>query len=205
MSDPISIGPIHWNLHRLRVFRTVARRRSFTQAARELAIAQPAVSHQVQALERELRVRLFERHGRSIELTDAGALLLDASDDVIQRLDDAASGLAELEGGIRGSVDLAADTTSGIYVVPAALGGFHRVHPAVDVTLHVENRRGVLRRLTDRTCDLAVMASPPQEIGCDVEPFLLDRLVVIVAPDHPLAGRREISPETLAAERLLVR
>jgi DNA-binding transcriptional LysR family regulator len=113
--------------------------------------------------------------------------------------------MSDARAGLRGSVDITADTTSGIYVVPAALGAFHRARPAIDITLRVENRRGVLRSLTDRTCDLAVMADPPREIDCDVAPFLLDRLVVIAALDHPLAGRRAVAAEELAAERFLVR
>jgi DNA-binding transcriptional LysR family regulator len=195
----------HWNLHRLRIFRAVARGLSFTAAARELAIAQPAVSHQVRALEDELGVRLFERHGRTISLTEQGTSLLATADDVIARLEDGARALVEIETGERGSVDIAADTTSGIYVVPAALGALHRARPALEITLHVENRQGIIRRLMERTCDLAVMADPPARVGCDVAPFLLDRLVVIAAPDHPLVGRPGLHVETLARERFLVR
>ena len=196
---------LDWNLHRLRLFRAVARSLSFTAAARELAIAQPAVSHQIRSLEEELGVQLFARHGRSVTLTDVGEVLLEAVDDVIHRLDDGARAMSEVRAGLRGSVEIAADSTSGIYVVPRALGAFHRARPAIDITLRVENRRGVLRSLTDRTCDLAVMADPPREIDCDVAPFLLDRLVVIAALDHPLAGRRAVAAEALARERWLVR
>lgn len=194
-----------WNLHRLRLFRAVARSLSFTAAARELAIAQPAVSHQIRSLERELGVQLFARHGRSVTLTDVGEVLLETVDDVIHRLDDGARAMSEVRAGLRGSADIAADTTSGIYVVPAALGAFHRARPTIGITLRVENRRGVLRRLTDRVCDLAVMADPPRDIDCDVSPFLLDRLVVIAALDHPLAGRPTIAPDDLTGERWLVR
>lgn len=196
---------VDWNLHRLRLFRAVAKTLSFTAAARELAIAQPAVSHQIRSLEEELGVRLFARHGRSVTLTDMGEVLLETVDDVVHRLDDGARAMSEVRAGLRGSVDITADTTSGIYVVPAALGAFHRARPTIDITLHVENRRGALRRLTDRLCDLAVMADPPREVDCDVSPFLLDRLVVIAAPDHPLAGRSAVGAEELAAERFLVR
>jgi len=205
MNRHASSASPHWNLHRLRIFRAVARGLSFTAAARELAIAQPAVSHQVRALEDELGVRLFERHGRTISLTEQGASLLATTDDVIARLDDGVRAMVQIGTGERGSVDIAADTTSGIYVVPAALGALHRARPALEITLHVENRRGVLRRLTERTCDLAVMADPPARVGCDVAPFLLDRLVVIAAPDHVLVGRVGIDVETLARERFLVR
>jgi len=197
--------PPNWNLHRLRLFRAVARNLSFTAAARELAIAQPAVSHQVRALEDELGVKLFLRHGRTISLTAHGESLLETADDVVARLDDGARALVEIAAGWRGSVDISADTTSGIYVVPAALGAFHRARPAIDVTLHVENRRGVLRRLTERACDLAVMADPPRRPGWHVAPFLLDRLVVIAAVDHALVGRAAIDAEALASERFLVR
>lgn len=196
--------PVHWNLHRLRLFLTVARLGSFTAAARELSIAQPAVSHQVKALEGELGARLFDRRGRGIELTSAGHALLETCNDVFHRLDEGARALAELSVGARGTVDIAADTTAGIYVVPAALGSFHRSHPRIDVTLHVENRNGVLRRLTERTCDLAVMADPPA-IGVEVAPFMLDRLVAIAAPDHSLRGQRSISLTTLSDERFLLR
>jgi DNA-binding transcriptional LysR family regulator len=210
IAEPASLGRagpggIHWNLHRLRLFMTVARLGSYTRAAHELSIAQPAISHQVKALELELGVDLFERRGRHIELTPAGRALAETCDEVLHRLDEGARALAELSAGTRGAVDIAADTTSGIYVVPAALGSFHRAHPAIDITLHVENRTGVLRRLSERTCDLAVMADPPSAIGVEVAPFTLDRLVAIAAPDHPLRARRAISLATLAGERFLSR
>jgi LysR family transcriptional regulator, low CO2-responsive transcriptional regulator len=210
MTDSVSSGPaslreVHWNLHRLRLFRAVARHLSFTRAASDLAIAQPAVSHQVMALERDLGVRLLDRHGRGVQLTEAGLMVLETADEVLGRLDDLSRTLAELEVGERGSVDIAADTTSGIYVVPGVLGAFHRSHPAIDIRLHVENRLGVLRRLMERSCDLAIMASPPQEVRCDVLPFLADQLVVVAAPGHRLAGRSNVDPATLAEERFLAR
>jgi DNA-binding transcriptional LysR family regulator len=124
---------VHWNLHRLRLFRAVARRLSFTRAASDLAIAQPAVSHQVMAFERDLGVRLLDRHGRGVQLSEAGLKVLEAADEVLGRLDDLSRMLAELEAGERGSVDIAADTTSGIYVVPGVLGAFHRSHPMIDI------------------------------------------------------------------------
>jgi len=199
------LHPIAWNVHHLRIFQAVAHALSFTAAARDLSIAQPAVSHQVQALERELGVILFERRGRKVALTDVGEALLLTADDVLHRLADGERALAEIGEGLRGSLNVAADTTSGIYVVPAALGAFRRAHPAIDVSLRVENRQGVIRRLTERACDLAVMADPPREIGCDVAPFLIDELLVIADPQHPLAGRSSVPVEALSAERLLIR
>jgi DNA-binding transcriptional LysR family regulator len=204
MSDP-KAQPTHWNLNRLRAFWAVARHLSYTRAARQLAVAQPALSHQVRALETDLGVALFRRRGRGIDLTDAGRTLVDVCSDVFARLEEGERELGELEAGGRGSVDIAADTTSGIYVVPAALGAFHRTYPAVNVTLHVENRGGVVRRLGERSCDLAVMANPPAELGVDVEPFLLDGLVVVAPPEHHLAPAVSVPLARLAEERFLVR
>lgn len=197
--------PQHWNLHRLRVFWTVARHLSYTRAAEQLAVAQPALSHQVRALETDLGVMLFRRRGRGIELTDAGRTLVEVSADVFSRLEQGERELGELEIGARGRVEIAADTTSGIYVVPSALGAFHRAHPKVAVKLRVENRGGVVRRLVERSCDLAVMATPPPEPEVELEPFLLDRLVVIAPPEHPLVPTAGIPLATLADERFLLR
>jgi DNA-binding transcriptional LysR family regulator len=183
----------------------VARHQSFTEAARQLAVAQPAISHQVKALEGDLGVVLFKRRGRGIELTDAGRALLDLCADVFARLEQGERELGELETGNRGNVDIAADTTSGIYVVPRALGAFHRAYPAVNVTLRVENRGGVVRRLADRSCDLAVMATPPAELDVDLEPFLFDELVVVAPPEHGLAPATGITLARLADEKFLVR
>ncbi|OGN85133.1 MAG: hypothetical protein A2X23_02210 [Chloroflexi bacterium GWC2_73_18] len=212
MYDPSSDRPgtarrrgSEWNLHRLRIFWTVSRHLSFTRAAQELFVAQPAVSHQVKALERELGVVLFERAGRTIALTDAGRVLAASCDEIFALLEESATLLSDLREGAHGWVDIAADTTSGTYVVPPALGAFHRTYPAIEITLHVENRAGVQRRLTGRACDLAVMASPPREVGCEVAPFLPDRLVVVAAPDHPLVGVPGIVPEALAGERFVLR
>ncbi len=202
---PDEAPPRNWNLHRLRIFWTVARHLSYTRAAEQLAVAQPALSHQVKALETDLGVRVFRRRGRGIELTDAGRALVEVCADIFARLDEGERELGELETGGQGSVDIAADTTSGIYVMPAALGAFHRAYPGVDVTLHVENRGGVVRRLTERSCDLAVMANPPAEPEVDVEPFLLDRLVVIAPPEHRLAPASNIALARVAEERFLLR
>ncbi len=218
MHDALSIAPtatpsrpdavlpdLNWNLHRLRIFLVVARNGSFTRAAQELHIAQPAVSHQVKALERDLGVELFERGGRRIGLTPAGEVLATSCRDVFSRLDESAQALAEIATGTGGMVTLAADSTSGVFVVPRALGAFHRLYPAIDITLRVDNRAGVIRRLRDWECDLAVMASPPAELGCEVEPFLADRLVVVAPPDHPLAGQVRVNPRQLTHERFLLR
>ena len=194
-----------WSLHRLKVFWAVAHHLSFTRAAEELSIAQPAVSHHIRSLELDLGVELFERRHRRIALTDAGVILFETCGDVFARLRDSAEELAGIRGGTGGSIVIAADSTVGTYVIPHALSSFHRAYPNVDIALQVDNRGGVIRRLREWQCELAVMASPPSDLDCEIEPFLLDRLVVVGPPDHPLAHEPLISISRLAEERFLIR
>ncbi len=200
-----------WNLHRLRILEAVARHGSVTRAAEELRIAQPAVSHQLRALEREVGAPLVVRRGRGIELTPAGVTVAAGARAILDRLSDVGRELIDLEGGVRGSIVIAADSTSGVFVVPPALGAFHRAHPKVEIRLIIANRAGVIDALAARTCDLAVMADPPADPPVEVAPFLADRIVLIGAPDNPLVLRTAdpatppASVDELAAARFLVR
>ena len=140
------------NLHQLRIFQAVATHHSYTRAAEELYLSQPAVSLQVRALERTIGLPLFEKSGRTLRLTDAGRELLTYSDRIFALLDETKLVLEELSGARRGLVKVAASTTARIYVVPTALGVFHNLNPDVKLTLDAlsedlgEWRPGVRRR-----------------------------------------------------------
>jgi DNA-binding transcriptional LysR family regulator len=193
------------NLHQLRIFRTVAAHRSFSQAAAELYLSQPGVSQQVKALERSLGQPLFERVGRTLRLTEAGGELQAYSDRIFALLDETRLVLAELGGARRGTVKVAASTTAGIYIVPAALGAFHHQNPEVKLTLDVVNRFNVQERLLHDEVDVAVMGLIEDAHDLDVAEFVPNELVVIAPPGHPLAAREAITLADLAREVLLLR
>lgn len=193
------------SLRQLQVFRAVARHRSFSRAAEELVISQPAVSAQIKALEQILSVPLFQRTGRGVELTEAGRQLLPYAERMLDLLNEALSAVRELRCAQRGQVRVAASTTAGIYVVPKALGAFHRAYPGVELSLDVLNRFAVHQRLLAGDADLAIMGliEDPQDL--EIAQFLPNELVVIASPRHPLARRHQIPLEEIAREPFLVR
>ena len=193
------------NLHQLRIFQAVAQQRSYSRAAEILYLSQPGVSLQVKALERSIGLPLFEKVGRALRLTEAGNELLAYSDRIFALMDETQLVLEELSGARRGTVKVGASTTAGIYIVPSALGAFHRQNPRVKLTLDVVNRFNVQERLLNDEIDMAVMGLIEDADDLEVAEFVPNELVVIASPRHRLAGVRHISLEELSKELFLLR
>lgn len=193
------------NLQQLRTFRVVAQQRSYSRAAQQLYLSQPGVSLQVRALEQSIGMPLFERSGRQLRLTEAGVALLDYAERILSLVDESQQALEELGNARRGIVRVAASTTAGIYIVPRALGGFHRQNPGVRLTLDVVNRFTVAERLLRDEVDVAVMGLIEDAHDLQVEPFLPNELVVIASPHHPLAQRKHIAVSELVNDTMLLR
>jgi DNA-binding transcriptional LysR family regulator len=195
----------HLNLHQLLIFRAVAEHRSYSRAATTLYLSQPGVSLQVRSLERHIGLPLFEKVGRTLRLTEAGQELLGYTDRIFALLDETQMVLEELSGARRGTVKVAASTTAGIYIVPTALGAFHRQNPGVILTLDVVNRFTVQQHLLSGEIDLAVMGLIEDAHDLEVAEFVPNELVVIAPPGHPLSHRRQIPLHDLADYTLLLR
>jgi DNA-binding transcriptional LysR family regulator len=193
------------NLQQLRTFRVVAQQRSYSRAAQQLYLSQPGVSLQVRALEQSIGMPLFERSGRQLRLTEAGVALLDYAERILALVDESQQALEELGNARRGIVRVAASTTAGIYIVPRALGGFHRQNPGVRLTLDVVNRFTVAERLLRDEVDVAVMGLIEDAHDLQVELFLPNELVVIASPHHPLAQRKRIDVSELVNDTMLLR
>jgi LysR family transcriptional regulator, low CO2-responsive transcriptional regulator len=193
------------NLHQLHIFQAVAEHGSYSRAASALYLSQPGVSLQVKALERSIGLPLFEKVGRTLHLTEAGRELLTYSERIFALLDETRLVMEELGGGRRGTVKVAASTSAGIYVVPPALGAFHREFPGVKLTLDVVNRFTVQKRLLDNEVDLAVMGLIEDAHDLEVAQFIPNELVVIASPRHPLGKRQQITLDELNRETFLLR
>ncbi len=193
------------NLHQLQIFRSVAETGGHSRAASALFLSQPAVSMQIKALEQSIRLQLFEKHGRTLRLTEAGRELLAYSERIFALLNETELVLDELRGARRGTIKMGASTTAGIYVAPGLLGAFHRRHPEVKVTLDVVNRFEVQERLLNDEVDVAIMGLIEDTHDLEVAQFVPNELVVIAPPGHPLAGREAIPLEELADEPFLLR
>jgi len=191
-------------LRQLRVFQTVARHSSFSRAAEELHLTQPAVSAQVRELEGHAGLPLFERLGKRIHLTAAGAELLVHSRAIVQQFREAEEAMARLKGVAGGRLNVAV-ISAGDYFFPRLLATFIGRHPGVVLNLTVHNREHLLRRLAENETDLAIMVRPPEGEDTVHEPFAPHAYVIVAAPGHPLAGRRRIPLDRLLEEPFIVR
>ncbi|HEY9145915.1 MAG TPA: LysR family transcriptional regulator [Thiobacillus sp.] len=191
-------------LRQFRVFEAVARHLSFSRAAEELHLSQPAVSMQVKGIEAILGVPLTEQLGKKTFLTDAGLEVLHASQAITARLDDLQHNLAQLRSVDTGRLNMAATSTVNA-VATDILARFRGRHPGVAIHLDVSNRAAVLDQLVGNRIDLAIMGQVPDGLGLEATRFMDNPLVVIAPPDHPLVGKKKISVRDLASESFLVR
>jgi len=191
-------------LRQLRTFHAVARLQSFTAAARELHVTQPAISMQIRELEDACGNALYERIGRRVQLTAAGAELAACAQSILELLHDTHERLDALAGLRAGTLKLGAISTAK-YFTPALLAAFRARHPGVAIQFKVGNREDIVRRMRDNEFDLAIMGRPPADLATIAAGFAAHPLVVVAAPDHPLAGVHDISFARLASEIFLVR
>lgn len=191
-------------LRQLRVFESAARHLSLTRAAEELHLTPPAVSIQVRQLEGHAHAELFERVGRGLRLTQAGQEVLARAREILGHIRGAEEAIAGLESLERGLLDVAV-INAGDYFFPWIIAAFREHHPGIRVHLSVGNREELLERLTAHGLDLAVMSHPPTQGGFAAQPFAPHPHVIVAAPGHPLAKRRSVPLETVAAEPLITR
>lgn len=195
---------LHCTLRQLQVFERVSALLSYSRAAEELYMSQPAVSMQIKHLEESVGMPLLERVGKKLFLTDAGRQMLQCSLNIRQELvraELALDGMRQLSWGV---IRLAVVNTAN-YFVPKLLAAFCREHPNVNVIFQVANRETVLRQLAENRVDLAVIGAPPGDLDLQVD-FMMDNpLVIIAPPDHPLASSTHIPPQRMEEESFISR
>jgi len=186
------------NIAQLRTFVTVIDAGSFSEAARQMGISQPAVTMQVQALEADTGATLLDRRYRRIDLTEAGRVLLPFARKVIAEVECARERIAELSGEITGRLVIAASTTPGVYVVPRLLGPFLAENPEVGVTITVHDTAEVIEAVESGRANFGVTGAIVKGAKVTFESIGTDELVVICAPSSPLAKRRSVPLRDLA-------
>ncbi|WP_219465314.1 LysR family transcriptional regulator [Nonomuraea rhizosphaerae] len=191
-------------LRQLEYFVTVAEEAGFTRAAARLHVAQPGVSAQIRQLERELGQPLFDRSARQVRLTEVGKAVLPYARAALAAVAGARLVVDEMAGLLRGHVTMGAVTTPSVLDLPGMLAGFHRAHPAVEVTLHESDPGSLVDALRAGRLDLALAGigdGVPQ--GLDAQIVVDQALAAAVAPSHELAGRRSLALAELAGRVLI--
>jgi DNA-binding transcriptional LysR family regulator len=192
------------NLNQIRVFVSVANRLSFTLAAQDLHLTQPAVSLQIKALERSVRIRLFERRGNVLSLTEAGRALYDSAIAMVSAEEQASRILAELSGAKRGKLTVGTNTTSGMYVVPELLSNFREQWAEADVELHIEPAVRILERIHQNIVDIGIVGGPVDDNRFVVEHLAPDPLALIFSPRHAFARKASVTLADLADQPFVV-
>ncbi|MHB1131547.1 MAG: LysR substrate-binding domain-containing protein [Chloroflexota bacterium] len=192
------------NFHHLMVFRVVAKKLSYSRAAEELLISQPAVSRHVGALEREMGAELLGQAGSRVYLTEAGRVVLTYAERVAELTRETARALGELEDVERGYLRLGASSTPGAYLLPPVLAAFRAAHPGVELTVHVANSQVIEEEVLAGRLDLGFVGARFLP-GLQVRPYAQDELALVVAPGHPFVALSHATPVQLSTADLVVR
>jgi len=184
------------NINYLQTLLAVQEYGSFSAAARQIGLTQPAVSLQIQALEEEMGAQLVVRNARTCELTPAGLAVVAFAEDTFERLRQTRALLSQLSGEISGPVQVGASNIPGEYILPPLLASFRAKHPKVRFSLDIGDSDEIYTWLDNKRIDFGVVGQ--RQDGSKYEYSLLadDELLITVAADHPWAGQ-EVEPHEL--------
>ena len=182
----------------LQAFTAVAEHNSFSEAAEQLYLTQPAVSKRVAQLEDDLGVSLFDRIGRKVSLTEAGRALLPRARRLLNDAREIRRALADLSGEVGGRLTMGTSHHIGLHRLPEPLKRFTRDHPGVELDIRFMDSEEACHAVEVGDLELAIVTLPPKPLPhLKVETIWDDPLVFMVAADHPLAGKRNLKLETL--------
>lgn len=193
-----------FDLRVLHVFITVAERAGFSSAARELHVAQSAVSQTIANLERQLGMILFHRHGRRITLTPEGNVLYTHAQDLLERATTVHLAMQELHGLVKGEVRIGIPSMLGSYYFPPLLMGFKTQYPGIRLTVVEAGARRLQRMISDGELDLGVVIDDEQSHHMERRHLLREEMVVCVPRAHPFAQRHSVTAIELFQEPLVL-
>ena len=194
------MSELPFTLDQLRILKAIAAEGSFKRAADSLFVSQPAVSLQVQNLERQLNVPLFDRGGRRAQLTEAGNLLLTYGEKILSICQETCRAIEDLQNLQGGTLIVGASQTTGTYLLPQMIGMFRQKYPDVAVQLHVHSTRRTAWSVINGQIDLAIVGGevPPElQESLDVIPYAEDELALILPVSHSLAEQETIQKDDL--------
>jgi DNA-binding transcriptional LysR family regulator len=194
------MSDLPFTLDQLRILKAIAAEGSFKRAADSLYVSQPAVSLQVQNLERQLDVPLFDRGGRRAQLTEAGHLLLSYGDRILSLCEETCRAIEDLQNLQGGTLIVGASQTTGTYLLPRMLGLFRQKYPDVAVQLHVHSTRRTAWSVANGQIDLAIIGGeiPPElQDSLEVSPYAEDEMALILPMFHPFTRLNQIEKDDL--------
>jgi len=192
------------HLDHLRVFQAVAETGSFTRAADVVHLTQPGISKHIKQMEESFGTPLFDRSGRKATLTEAGAILFEATQGVMAIIDVAEQRIEDLKGLRGGRLRLGTSFPIGVYLLPRVLAQFRRKYPAIEVTLNITVSGMIGPKVLASEIDLGLASYEPPDSRLVTQAFMTDELVAIFPRDHKLAHKRHITPQQLTEHTFVV-
>lgn len=190
---------------RLKVFFTVANRLSFTKAATELFITQPAVSKHIQELEEQYKIKLFERNGSKILLTNAGEVLLKHTKNIFEVYREIDFDMSELINQQKGLLRLGASTTISQYIIPPILARFHQKMQDIKVNLLNGNTEQIEKALLNKEIEIGIVEGQSRNKSIKYTEFLKDELVLVCNSSNPLINKEQVTQGDLKGMRFVMR
>ncbi len=194
------MAELPFTLDQLRILKAIVHEGSFKKAAETLYVTQPAVSLQIQNLEKQLEIAIFDRGGRKAQLTEAGKLLLKYCEKILNQCDEACGAIEDLHNLKGGSLIIGASQTTGTYLMPRMIGLFRQKYPDVSVQLQVHSTRRTGWSVANGQIDLAIIGGQlPQELTefLEIIPYANDELALVLPTKHPLSRLSELTKEDL--------
>jgi DNA-binding transcriptional LysR family regulator len=195
------------NLYHLRVFLKVAEYEHITRASEELVLSQPAVTKIIQSLEHEIGMELVERQGRRIVLTYAGRVLHSYARRLFALEREMEEALANLRDADAGEITLAANRTTGVYLLPSIVARFRRHYPHVHLHVTILNSHEIVEAILNWEVDFGLVEGDPALLPSELatEVFAYDELILVANPGHRWQGVETLEPEALRSGELVLR
>lgn len=193
------------NLAQVATFLAVARTESFTKAGRQVHLSQSAVSRQIQDLEKSLCVQLFERFGSRVFLTTAGRTLRDEAPRLLRQVEKMRQQLKDIGQGNSGDIRVGVTVSVANTFLAPVLARFRQGNRSANLSLQLGHSLALLENLRQNEIDVAIVGSPADRADLEVCLRIHDELVLVAAPDHPLAEKKELSPNRLDGVEFIFR
>jgi DNA-binding transcriptional LysR family regulator len=191
--------------YRLQVFLECARLKNFSRAAEVLHLSQPSISLHVRGLEDWCGARLFDRRGRRVELTEAGERLKEHAQRIVASLATARQDIREILEVGSGRLAIGGAGLAGTYLLPKALSIFKTTYPKLDIYMNYGPATSIEQLLREDVIELGMFSRDPRIRGLSAEPYAVSEMIIAAPPRHPLARKRRVSLEEVAAEPFVMR
>ena len=192
------------NLNQLKIFYYAAKNGNLSRAANELFITQPAVTKGIQRLQEHYEIKFVDFVGKKLMLTDAGEVLYQIAEKIFEMEKQAEESIRDFQQRKRGQIKILSSESFGDYYLPSIIISFSKVYPLIQVSMNILPTELVVEKTASLNCDLGFISYPVEHKRLSVKEILTDKLVIIMAPDHPLTHKKSLKPKDLAGQNFIM-